>query len=293
MGGSFDERPEHVAGGVAGTAVPQTFGEVRAAVPFFVPAFVGLECPRLEEEELPPRKEKADVEREGKLVVRRLEGNGLAGHEERVDRMKILVGHPGEVVVGKGRIQMPAPAVNAFAHGAPEGRLRPGADPGPRVRRDVRRVDDAEGRRQRPPAREGRAAVRGVAHHACADPGERLALAKHNGVKGPFARRLDRLELRVPIGPGKDRQHDERRRRAEREPGTPPPRHHPSPPLKGEPPAPRSADRVRARPHRARGSGTPASRARVSRRAPPSCTSGTCGAATPSSATSGGRRGTR
>ena len=136
---------------------------------------------------------------------------------------------------------MPAPPVNALAHGASEGRLRPGADPGLDVRSDVRRVDDAEGRRQRPPAREGRAALRGVAHHACADPGERLPLAEQSGVEGPFARRLDRRKLRVPIGPGEGRQHDERRRRADREPGTPPPRHHPSPPLKGEPPAPRPA----------------------------------------------------
>ena len=235
-------------------------------------------------------------------------------------------GDPGEMVVWKGGVEVPASPVDAFVHGAPERGLRPCANPGLHVRGDVRRVDDAEGRRQRAPAREWLAALRGMADRAGADPGERLALSEERGVECPIVGRPDRRELRVPVGPPEGGKHDESRDRGDGEPDPPPPRHckarlsasglataarrqrplwaNTAPRslrrcriacllLMGAPPAPRSAAPVPATRRRARGSGTPASRARASRRGPPSCTSGTCGAATPSIATSGDRRGTR
>ena len=54
-----------------------------------------------------------------------------------------------KVIVGKGRIEMPPPAVDALAHGATESRPRPAADPGRHVRGNVGGVDGSEGRGER------------------------------------------------------------------------------------------------------------------------------------------------
>src|SRR5580692_9366053 len=52
--------------------------------------------------------------------------------------------------VGKRGIELPAVAMDAFAHGALKGRVRPVADPGLDIRRDVGAVDRAERRFDRP-----------------------------------------------------------------------------------------------------------------------------------------------
>src|SRR6266481_5220539 len=67
--------------------------------------------------------------------------------------------------------------------GAPERRLGPGADPGFRIGRDVRRVDRAEARSHRIAARVGRPALRRMAGRAIASTGHTSPRATSGGAK--------------------------------------------------------------------------------------------------------------
>jgi len=68
----------------------------------------------------------------------------LSGHEVRVEGLNVPVSNVREVIIGEGRVEMPAFAIHTLAHCTRKRGLRPAADPGLRVRRDVRAIDCAE-----------------------------------------------------------------------------------------------------------------------------------------------------
>jgi hypothetical protein len=103
-----------------------------------------------------------------------------------------------EVIVGKGRIEQMAVAGHAFAQGARKGGLAPVADAGGRVRRDVGRVDGAEGRGQPAAAGEGRAAGAGVAADAVAQVGDARAGTHQRRVETGAGRHGDGCDRRLP-----------------------------------------------------------------------------------------------
>src|SRR5882757_5470685 len=102
------------------------------------------------------------------------------------------------MVVGKSRIKMPALAVDAVMHGAAECGLRPGADAGVRVGRDVAAIDGAEWRLDRIAAGVSRTAGLGVADDATADRGQSCALGDNRGIIGGGVHGADRRDLGVP-----------------------------------------------------------------------------------------------
>ena len=97
------------------------------------------------------------------------------------------------MVVGEGRVEVVALAVDALVHGAPKGLERPRADAGLRVGRDVGGVDGAERRRQGEAAGIGLAARRGVADGAIPDRRQHLSLLHEIRREAPPAALPDRL----------------------------------------------------------------------------------------------------
>jgi hypothetical protein len=157
-GPRFHLGAQGVARRVAGAAVREAFGEIRA------PAPLGVFPIWLEIKRLPSAEKCPDVVGEAKLVRRRACAHRLARHEIGVERADVLVGEPRVVLVGKRGIEMPALAVQALAQRAPERGLRPGSDPGFGLGGDVGAVDRAEGRPQRPAAQ--RCKLRALAHQS-------------------------------------------------------------------------------------------------------------------------------
>src|SRR5579862_4470364 len=96
--------------------------------------------------------------------------------------------------VGKGRIKMPAVAMDAFAHGALEGGVRPAADAGLDVGRDVGAVDEAERRFDGAPAGVEDAVGRGMAGRAVAERGELPAAFDGRGGEYRRVRLFDRRD---------------------------------------------------------------------------------------------------
>ncbi|KAG1243522.1 hypothetical protein G6F65_022347 [Rhizopus arrhizus] len=92
---------------------------------------------------------------------RKLNGNASC-------RLHVRIAQLGVRRVRKGGIQLPPVLVHALAHGALERGVRPTADAGVVIGRDIGGVDRAEGRIQRQSARIGFAARRGVAGDAIA-----------------------------------------------------------------------------------------------------------------------------
>src|SRR4029453_2620475 len=86
------------------------------------------------------------------------------------------VGELAEMIVGESGKEMRAVSGDAFAHCASKGRLRPCADAGFRIRRDVRGVKHAEGRRHWVAAGEFLSALGSVTLRAISAAGERLPL---------------------------------------------------------------------------------------------------------------------
>ena len=68
--------PERVARRMASAAMAEPFGKIGAAVPFLALSFGGPVNAVIEKQELPPGKQRAEVEREDELVVRRLARTG-------------------------------------------------------------------------------------------------------------------------------------------------------------------------------------------------------------------------
>ena len=133
--------------------------------------------------------------------------DGLAGHQEGVDRGQVGGGDPRVVVVGKGGVEEIASPIDPVAHRAGEGGFRPGADAGLPVRRDVARVDGAERGLHRFAAGIGRPVDAGMADGAIADRGQLRPARDQGGIESGGW--LDRVDRRTPHDrPGDAHAHD-------------------------------------------------------------------------------------
>ena len=191
-------RAERVARRVAGAAMRQALDQIGAAIPFGTLRRVRPVGAGAQEQQLPSGDDHAMVEREGQLVLPCCCANRLARHQEGIERAVVVIADIGEMVVGKGRIEMPALAIDAGAHGAPKGRFRPAADAGLRIGRDVGREHRAERRRHRQAAGEILAAAHGVAGIAIAERRKLAAALDQSGIEALFCRRIDRGHRRPP-----------------------------------------------------------------------------------------------
>ena len=159
----------------------EAFDQIGAAIPCLGFGRVGLKYAGLVEQRIPSRHQRAQVERKRQRILRRLRAHRRLRHQIGIERLHVGVGGPGEMRVGKRRIEMPAVAMNALAHRAFEGGIGPRADSGFDIGRDVGRVDRAERRRQRLAAGVEDAVRRGVADRAVAERGELLAARDGRG----------------------------------------------------------------------------------------------------------------
>ena len=139
---------------VARPAMSEAFRQIRAAIPFF--AFVGrrLECARRKEQHVPKDHRRANIERKWQLVCVHRIVDGRNGVEIGADRQRIVARDLGVVGIWHGRIKMRAVAAGALLHSVDEFVIRPGADAGLSVGRDVRRKHVAERRLDGTPAGE-------------------------------------------------------------------------------------------------------------------------------------------
>ena len=136
---------------MAGATMRQPLDQISAPIPFRAARRVRLIGAGAKKQQFPTGNDEALIEREWKLVGWRGGVNRLPRHQIGIERAVVFIADVGEVIVGKGRIEMLADAVDARAHGATERSLRPAPDPGLRIGRDVGRIDRAEWRR--PPAK--------------------------------------------------------------------------------------------------------------------------------------------
>src|SRR2546425_1395022 len=118
-------RAELVARRMASAAMPESFHEIGAAVPLGAARRVGLEDAALEVARL-PNADARPRQRHGIAPV--FLPHRLARHDEGIERGDVLVRQLGEMVVRKRGEEVPAFAVDAFAHRAREGLERPAAD---------------------------------------------------------------------------------------------------------------------------------------------------------------------
>src|SRR5215216_8177441 len=169
-------RADNIEWRMTGAAMAQALDQVGAAIPFVAAGSVGLKPAAIEEEELPHRQDCPDVEWKGELVRGSVRTERLPSHHERVQSARILIGDLREVMIREGRIEMPSLPIGPLAQGAQKSSHRPAADAALRIGRDVRAVDDAERRRQRPPAGKHSPAVLGMTDIAVADCGELRSL---------------------------------------------------------------------------------------------------------------------
>src|SRR5262245_51888792 len=102
------------------------------------------------------------------------------------------------MIVGEYRKKMRAVARDALVHGPPEGRLRPIADAGLRIGRDVGRIEDAEWRGKRVAAGEFLHTLRGMTFRAIAAACESLSLGDQFRCKAARSRRRHRSDGRPP-----------------------------------------------------------------------------------------------
>ena len=96
--------------------VRQPVHQIGAAIPFRALRRIRLPRAVAKEQQFPPSDDKALIERKRKLVGARGYANGLPRHQIRVQRAVVLIADIGEMIVGKGRVQMPAAAIDASAH---------------------------------------------------------------------------------------------------------------------------------------------------------------------------------
>jgi len=121
-----------------------------------------------------------------------------ARHQKSIECAVVFVGNMGEVIIGEGRIKMPAVPVDARLHGAAERGFRPAADPGLGIGRDVRGIDRAERRRHRKAAGEIMSVADRVTVVAIADRGKITPTLDERAVKRLRRRRLDGCNRRPP-----------------------------------------------------------------------------------------------
>ena len=181
--------------------------QIGAAIPFRALGAVRLVGAAMQEQELPAGDQDAVIERKGKLVFARRRADRLPRHQVSVKRAIILIADIGEMIVGKCRVEMPAVAIDARAHGAAERGFGPSADPGLWIGRDIGGKDRAERCRHRQAAGKILAAAHGVAIAAISDRRKLAAALDQTGIEGLRFWRIDRGNRRPP----RDRK---RRRRA-------------------------------------------------------------------------------
>src|SRR5271155_3294280 len=118
--------------------------EVRAAVP--LGAFAGdwFEAAGPEEQDLPAFLESADIERKRNRIRRRGGPDGRLGHQVSIDGTDIVVRNLGEMVIWERGKKVRTVLCDAFMHCTNKCSLRPCANAGLRIWRDVGRVDHAE-----------------------------------------------------------------------------------------------------------------------------------------------------
>ncbi len=146
----------------------QPLDEVGAAIHFLARIRIRFE-PRLGEEGGAPRDERgANVEREGDLALLPLLVHRLKRLEVGEDRFRVLVADLGVPSKREGRIQVFAFVADAVAERLLERVVIPFADAGLRIRRQIRRHDEADRGVEAVIAGKGLATGRGVTGHAIA-----------------------------------------------------------------------------------------------------------------------------
>src|SRR6202041_1435582 len=103
---------------MARATMGQTVDEISASVPLRTLRAVGLVGPAFQEKQLPAGDGETLIERKREIVGRSGVANGGPRHQERIKRAVVLVVDVGEMVVGKGRVEMLPGAVDTLAHGA-------------------------------------------------------------------------------------------------------------------------------------------------------------------------------
>ena len=91
----------------------QPFDEIGAAIPFRALGAVRLISAAAQEQQFPARNHEALVERKGELVLAGRRVDRRPRHQERIERLVVVIADIGEMVVGKGRIEMLAVAIDA------------------------------------------------------------------------------------------------------------------------------------------------------------------------------------
>src|SRR5579883_36633 len=147
-------RAQEVPGRVAFAAMGDRVGEIAAAVPGVFTGRIGLPRPFAEEQRAPEQQPEAEPERWRDLVRLVPLLNGGLGAKEGPEVRDVGISESREGREGKHREHVATVVVDALAQRAAKLRLRPVADPGFRVRRDVGAVEGPEWRRERPAARE-------------------------------------------------------------------------------------------------------------------------------------------
>ncbi len=162
--------------------------EIAASVPGRALALVRFEQAGLEIHGVPEPHQAAIAERPAQLRRLVAAGDGCERAEIGADRQRVALRHPREVGIGKRRVIVRAIGRDAIAQGAGEIGIRPGADPGVAVGRQVRRIDRAERRGDPLSARERPCRIGGVAARAVAGLDQHLAvgdqLQRRLGAKG-------------------------------------------------------------------------------------------------------------
>ena len=189
-------RAQAVARRVAGSAMRERLGQVRAAVPGLALRWIRVERALVQEQKIPAGEKRPQVIGKAQVVRGRLGAHRRARHHVGVERAQIGVGEAGEVGVGEGRVEVASGTVDTLPHRADEGGFRPEPDAGVPVRGDVRSVNRAEGRAQGPPAGIGLARGGGVTGGAVAEPCQLRAAGDLGGVER--SRRGERHDSRMP-----------------------------------------------------------------------------------------------
>ena len=131
-------------------------------------ARVGLIRAFAQEQHVPERDQRPEVQRKDQVVGGRRRMYRLTRHQVRIRGSDVVVRHLREMDVRKRRVQRLAVTPDAGAQCTGERVARPAADAGFRIRRDVGRIDRAERRRERQAARERLAVLRRVTYDAVA-----------------------------------------------------------------------------------------------------------------------------
>ena len=137
-------RAQHIAGRVAGVAVPQALYQVRATVPLRRLLGIGLVFALVEVQCAPAGQQFALAVGEAQLMGPIALAHRCQRFQIGKDGVRIGARHPGIAGEGKRRVEQRFILGLPRVHGAVEVRRGPFADAGLRVGRDVRRINRAE-----------------------------------------------------------------------------------------------------------------------------------------------------